>query len=381
MAWPSKIVSSVTLASAPFLELPRGEGELLLVAGHGAYELAVSVDGLLSTPVFPSPSGMDSLLSTALCSLGCPIRFEVPQHGVFAVPVPGLPEDRGSVLAGADRLLKPPHLPQRRAKIVQHTAFADRRLGTITRSDVQAFVSAVSGKAAPSTTETVYAVLRAMMQHAVDNDPQVIPASPCTRIKLPKPCKRVVEPLSAAAVLALLDAITPRYRVAVALGVGLGLREGEAFGLTVPRVDFQRRKIQVLSQAQRGQLAADLKTEASTRTIPADDWVLNEISANVQRFGAGPGEVIVTNRLGKVARRNSFGDRWRLAVADARTCGKPSAPAFEGGRCGETCADPAHCLPKGTRFHDLRHYADAWVMCPAVKFPLVEVAEPVLRSA
>jgi integrase/recombinase XerD len=35
----------------------------------------------------------------------------------------------------------------------------------------------------------------------------------------------------------------------------------------------------------------------------------------------------------------------------------------------------------GPRVHDLRHYADAWVMCPAVKFPLVEVVEPVLRSA
>ena len=33
------------------------------------------------------------------------------------------------------------------------------------------------------------------------------------------------------------------------------------------------------------------------------------------------------------------------------------------------------------RIHDLRHYADAWVMRPAVKFPLAEVVEPVLRSA
>ena len=38
----------------------------------------------------------------------------------------------------------------------------------------------------------------------------------------------------------------------------------------------------------------------------------------------------------------------------------------------------AACRP---RIHDVRHYADAWVMCPAVKFPLVEVVEPVLRSA
>jgi integrase len=77
--------------------------------------------------------------------------------------------------------------------------------------------------------------------------------------------------MSTAAVLALLDAITPRYRVAVVLGAGLGLREGEAFGLTVPRVDFLRRKVHVLFQAQRGQLAAERKTTASTRTVPADE--------------------------------------------------------------------------------------------------------------
>jgi hypothetical protein len=38
---------------------------------------------------------------------------------------------------------------------------------------------------------------------------------------------------------------------------------------------------------------------------------------------------------------------WRGAVADARTCDKPSAPTFEGSRCSDVCADSAHCLPKG----------------------------------
>ena len=118
-----------------------------------------------------------------------------------------------------------------------------------------------------------------MMQAAVDDDPQVIPVNPCTRIKLPKADKRVVEPLPAAAVMALQNAITPRYRITVALGAGLGLREGEAFGLLLTRVDFLRRRVHVLSQAQRGQLTAVLKTDASTRIVPADDWVLNEINA------------------------------------------------------------------------------------------------------
>ena len=38
-------------------------------------------------------------------------------------------------------------------------------------------------------------------------------------------------------------------------------------------------------------------------------------------------------------------------------------------------------LPADTTFHDLRHYADGWVMCPAVAFPLLGAAELVLRSA
>ena len=237
-----------------------------------------------------------------------------------------------------------------------YPALGARRIGTITRTDVQSIVTAISAKLAPSTTETVYAVLRAMMQAAVDDDPQVIPVNPCTRINLPKVTRRVVEPLSPAAIMALHRAISPRYRVAVALGAGLGLREGEAFGLTVPRVDFLRRKVHVLTQAQRGQLGADLKTEASARTIPADDWVLQQVTSHMQRYGTGVGEVIITNRVGKVARRNAFGDSWRNAVRDARTCGTEPTERREDGKCAEKCADPGHCLPKGTRFHDLRHF-------------------------
>ena len=99
-----------------------------------------------------------------------------------------------------------------------YPALGARKIGTITRTDVQSFVALVSSKVAPTTTETAYAVLRAMMQSAVDADPQVIPLNPCTRIKLPKAAKRVIEPLPAAAILTLHDTITPRYRVTVALG-------------------------------------------------------------------------------------------------------------------------------------------------------------------
>jgi integrase len=46
-------------------------------------------------------------------------------------------------------------------------------------------------------------------------------------------------------------------------------------------------------------------------------------------------------------------------------------------RAGLTPWSP-NCRP---RPHDLRHYADGWVMCPAVTFPLAGAAELVLQSA
>jgi integrase len=208
--------------------------------------------------------------------------------------------------------------------------FGGRRLGELQRSDMKAFVGLLSDKLAPSTVHTVFAVLRSLLQSAVDDG--MIPSNPCARVPLPRVEPRVVVPMAAADVLALADAITERYRVTVWLGAGLGLREGEALGLTVPRIDFLRRVVRIEQQAQGGQLV-ELKTKASRRRVPADDLILAEITRHMQRPGwrAGPEDVLVTNRCGRIAQRKSFNTCWREAVAAAG-------------------------LPEGTRFHDLRHF-------------------------
>lgn len=97
--------------------------------------------------------------------------------------------------------------------------------------------------------------------------------------------------------------------------------------------------------------------------MPADDFVLQAITAHMQRWKPA-GQLIITNRLGTPVQRNSFGDQCRVAVAGARTWGKP--PADPPGRtladCRDRCGLPAHVLPAGTRFHDLRHfYASALI--------------------
>ena len=44
------------------------------------------------------------------------------------------------------------------------------------------------------------------------------------------------------------DALPDRYRIAVDLGVGLGLRQGEVFGLSPDDVDFLRGTVEVRRQ-------------------------------------------------------------------------------------------------------------------------------------
>lgn len=239
-------------------------------------------------------------------------------------------------------------------------ALGGRQLGAVQRTDCKSFAAALSAALAPSTVHTVYAVLRSLMQSAVDD--KLIAANPCSRVPLPVLTAHVVEPMAAGQVLALADAITPRYRLAVLLGAAAGLREGEALGLTVPRLDFLRRHADIIEQMQNRQLSP-LKTKASRRKVPLDDVVLTAATEHMQRWAPGPHQLIITNRCGGPVQRNSFGHCWREAVADARTCGKPPAPAGTRRRaCGEQCSDPAHCLPAGTRFHDLRHfYASALI--------------------
>ncbi|MDP9395121.1 MAG: site-specific integrase, partial [Actinomycetota bacterium] len=212
-------------------------------------------------------------------------------------------------------------------------ALGGRPLGSLRRTDCKAFVAALSSRLAPATVGTVYAVLRSLVQTAVDDG--LIASNPCARVPLPRVEQRVVEPLAPVSVVALAAAMPARYALAVWLGAGAGLREGEALGLIAARVDFLRRRVHVEEQLQGVNGAEPVlcppKTRASRRVVPVDDVVLEAVTSHMQRWSQGPYGVLITNRLGRPVRRSSFGDCWREAVQAAG-------------------------LPEGTRFHDLRHF-------------------------
>ena len=72
------------------------------------------------------------------------------------------------------------------------------------------------------------------------------------------------------------------------------------------------------------------KTDASYRTVPLPQVVVDELAAHLARWPAGESGLIFTNDQGEPIRRTRFSDVWRSAVKAAKV--------------------------DGAKFHDLRHF-------------------------
>lgn len=223
-------------------------------------------------------------------------------------------------------------------------AFGDRQLASIRPSEVQAWVTLISSKLAPSTVELVYGYAATIFRAAVFDER--LKSSPCRgKINRPEKIERKVIPLPTQAVVDIAAAMPKRYRALVVLAAGTGMRQGEAFGLSVSdldattgrpttKVDFLRREIRV-----RDQLTlvggvptrSPLKTRASERTIPAPTVVLDALSAHLSAFPAGETGLLFTDDVGRAIRRNRFNEVWHSATKAAE-------------------------LPLSTHFHELRHF-------------------------
>lgn len=208
-----------------------------------------------------------------------------------------------------------------------------RPIGAIRRSETQAWVKNRSGVLAPGSVELVFRWVSTIFKSAVGD--RLIASSPCIRIALPKRDDTEVVPLGVTEVAALADAVPDRYRALIVFAAGMGLRQGECFGLIVDRVDFLRRQVRVDRQL----IAAPLgvpefgppKTKAGFRTVPMPEVVGTTLAAHLARYGPGSSGLVFTNTLGRPLRRNTAGDMWHRAAAAAK-------------------------LPAWATFHDLRHF-------------------------
>jgi integrase len=261
--------------------------------------------------------------------------------------------------------------------------FGGMRLSVVRPSHVKAWCARLRTEGAedggPLSASYVYALhsrLSQVMSDAVHDG--IIPRSPCSRRTSPGMGEQRAYVATTEQLWALYEAMPERLRAAVLLGAFAGLRLAEACGLWVKDVDFMRGVVSPAVQYP----AEPLKTECSRTPVPAGRSLALQLSAHTAKW---PAETLLTGLDGGQLSTWALERAMRSARAKVRTCKECQAVQVREGRsfkcqaCGAADSEPG--LPAGFRYHDLRHYADGWVMRPSLAFPLAGVVESVLQSA
>ncbi len=239
---------------------------------------------------------------------------------------------------------------ERRLRLHVYPALGDQSLGQLAArpSAIQAWVRGL--RLAASTARGVLAALSMVMNAAVDDG--LIQRNPCSArsVRAPRPAGRKVVPWTADQVTAVRAALPARYQALADAGRGLGLRQGEAFGLAVEDIDFLRRVVHVRRQVKRlgnGLVFAPPKG-GRDREVPLPGSVGLRLSAHIAAYPAAA--VALPWRLpdaAPVTARLLFTTVQRQAITRTPFVQRHWHPALE-----------AAGIPKAREngFHALRHH-------------------------
>ena len=158
-----------------------------------------------------------------------------------------LQELRRKVARNSDLRLFDAEAVELRLRLRVYPVLGRQQLRHIKPSAIQSWLHGLEVLAA-SYRSVIYANVSTVLTAAVDDE--LIAKNPCHAgsVRRPKVEPRKVVPWTVDSVLAMHEALSARYRIAATLGAGLGLRQGEIFGLAINDVDFLRGRVEVRRQ-------------------------------------------------------------------------------------------------------------------------------------
>lgn len=279
----------------------------------------------------PTPEAIDDFLAD--------IRLKA-RAGTYVDPAKGkqpFPEFADEFVAGLSHL-SPGGYRNVETNVRLHVKpyFAGETVASITPAKVRAWLSLLrsSGKA-PSSIATVYGVFKRMMNIAMVDGLRV--TTPCIGVTLPtnEAVREEHVYLSAKQVLALSQAIVPRYSALILLGAYGGLRIGEMIALWASDCRLEvddpfvivRAAMEDLGSGQRRKTTKTDKIRRVSLPVP----VARQLDAHIAHFPPNADGYVFTSARGCPLNRRNF----------YRRQFKPAARAAG--------------LPERTRIHDLRH--------------------------
>jgi integrase len=194
----------------------------------------------------------------------------------------------------------------------------DVELRNLRPSTIQAWLRSRE-ESAPSYVRVMLANLSAILSAAVEDG--LIATNPCASpsVKAPVIEKRRVVPWTVEQVQAVVDEHPERYRAVPVIAAGLGLRQGETFGLEVTSVDFLRRRVLISRQVKilKGSPILAPPKGGRDREVPLPDVVAVAISERMRLHPARDG-LVFTSREGGLLNRNYYNRHvWKPALRAA----------------------------------------------------------------
>jgi integrase len=220
-----------------------------------------------------------------------------------------------------------------RLRVHVYPVLGSKTLVQIKPSTIQSWLAGLSGAA--STRRVALGTVSTILAAAVDDDR--IAKNPCKAGSVRRPAKeaRRVVPWTVDRVAAVRLGLPEGYRIALELGAGLGLRQGEIFGLSPNDVDFLRGTVEVQRQVRilgGHKLVFGLPKGNKTRTVPLPGSVRDLLAAYLAGRPAQAitlpwreldGELVtvplvLTTRQSGAVNRNHFNTYvWKKALASA----------------------------------------------------------------
>jgi integrase len=188
--------------------------------------------------------------------------------------------------------------------------FGRIHLETLHPTDIHTWVRELADEGlAPTTIRSYVRVLSSLLRSAQRD--RLIEHSPLAGIRLPRDDNHsVVRPLSVDEVLSIANTIPDRYRSLIITMAGLGLRIGEATGLTVDRIDRRTGHVvidrQLITPNRGHPHFGPVKTRSSNRRLPLSATVLEAIDVHLDTYGPGPDQLIFTTQRGQPIGRTTF---------------------------------------------------------------------------
>jgi integrase len=328
----------------------NGEGSIYQRAGRRGWFAAVTVDGRRKVLHADTRREVDGLLTAAK---------EAAKGGTLTMGK--LPTVEAFLEQWLIEVIRPKRAAWTyrgyRAAVRTHIepVIGKVKLDRLTGLQVERLMNAMAtGGASPKTAANVRGLLRSALNQAVRW--HLIPRNPVLDTEAPKREQHEIKPFTPAEARSFLEAVKgDRLEALYVTTLGLGLRQGEALGLTWQDVDLETGTLYIREQLQRmdGVLRrVPLKTERSRRTLAMPARILTALEEHRERQLAEgrallpSAYVFTTPKGGPLEARTIL--RWFADILDKAKL-------------------------RHIRFHDLRHSAATFLLVQGV--PMRDVME------